>query len=199
MRSEAWLKAFGVAALAAALLLPACGRTVREASVADTRSALDVTSELDFWDDLAMQDAVTNHDALHALILAFDLLSEAAADHENEGGAEAAAPAPLAFDTKVALARERGWIAEDAVLTANETARVGWVARAVCLEAGIDGGLSMRLFGPIPRYALRELTYERLMGTKSENQALSGLELIATIGRVQDRRTGLVSAPRQDF
>lgn len=107
--------------------------------------------------------------------------------------------APFAFDAKVALARERGWIAEDAAMIANETARVGWVARAVCLEAGIDGGLSMRLFGPIPRYALRELTYERLLGTKSENQALSGLELIATIGRVQDRRTGLVSAPRQDF
>ncbi len=199
MRSEAWLKAIAAAALAAALLAAGCGRTVREASVADTHSALDPTNELDFWDELAMHDAVTNHDALHALMLAFNLLSETPAEGEDEGGAEVAAPAPLAFDAKVALARERGWIEADGVLVANETARVGWVARAICLEAGIDGGLSMRLFGPIPRYALRELTYERLMATKSENQALSGLELIATIGRVQDRRTGLVSAPRQDF
>jgi len=196
MRSDDWMKAWCAAAM---LLTVGCTRTVREASVADTLSAADATTELDFWDELSMQDAVTNHDALHALMLTFGFLTEDGADDEGVEGGDLDDAGPAGFDAKVAFAQQRGWIGADEALIANETAQVGWIARAICLEAGVEGGLSMHLFGPIPRYALRELTYERIMPTKSENQALSGLELIATVSRVQDRRTGLVSAPRQEF
>lgn len=175
-----------------------CARTLRESSVADTLGGVDVMTELDFWDELAAEDAVTNHDALHALLLTFGLFAEEGAVDEGEGEG-AVLHGGADFEAKVGLAQLRGWIPAGRDFIAEETAQAGWIARAICLEAGIEGGLNMRLFGPIPRYALRELTYERLMGTKSENQTLSGLELIATVGRVQDRRTGLVSAPRQDF
>lgn len=199
MRSESWthLRTTG---LALGLLLSCgCTRTVLDASVADTLGGSDVTSELDFWDALAEQSAVTNRDALHALLLTFEALPTTNANHEEKGEGDAGETQPGAFDAELATARQRGWIGESDALVANQTAPVGWIARAICIEAGIEGGLNMHLFGPTPRYALRELKYERLMNTKSENQALSGLELIATIGRVQDRRTGLVSAPRQDF
>lgn len=198
MRSEfrAFLLFIG---LSASLPLGGCARTMLEASIADTHGGADVTSELDFWDALAMQDAVSNRDALHALLLTFDLLSESDADHEEMEEADANAEPPAGFDAELTTARQRGWIGATDALIANETAQVGWMARAICIEAGIEGGVNMRLFGPIPRYALRELTYEGLMGSKSENQALSGLELMATIGRIGDRRTGLASAPRQDF
>lgn len=198
MRSDVWMRIWAVAASTGVLWSVGCARSVREASVADTLGGVDMMAELDFWDQLAAQDAVTNHDALHALLLTFEFLSEEGAVHEGErvgaalqGGAD--------FEAKAGFARSRGWIPAGGTLVADETTQAGWIARAICLEAGIEGGLNMRLFGPVPRYALRELTYERLMGSKSENQALSGLELIATLGRVQDRRTGLVSAPRQDF
>ncbi len=185
--------------LSASLQLCGCTRTMLEASIADTYGGADVTSELDFWDELAMQDAVSNRDALHALLLTFEVLPESDADHEEMEEADADAEPSAGFDAELAIARQRGWIGANEALIANETAQIGWMARAMCIEAGIEGGVNMHLFGPIPRYALRELNYEGLMGSKSENQALSGLELMATIGRIQDRRTGLVSAPRQDF
>lgn len=198
MRSE-MVKALSAGALALALLPTGCTRTLLESSVADAHGGVDATSELDFWDELAMCSAVSNRDALHAMLLTFDLLSDTAAESEDQEGEAAQPDSPAGFEAELQIARQRGWFANDDEPMANETAQAGWIARAICLEAGIEGGVNMRLFGPIPRYALRELEWEGLMDTKSQNQALSGLELMATIGRVQDRRTGLVSVPRQDF
>lgn len=193
------LHALSAGALASALLLGGCARTLLDASVADTHGGTDATAELDFWDGLATQNAISNRDALHALLLTFDLLPEAAAESEDNEGDAAGAVSAAGFEAELQMARQRGWFTEDEQPMANETAQAGWIARAICVEADIKGGVNMRLFGPIPRYALRELEWEGLMDRKSENQALSGIELMATIGRVQDRRTGLVSVPRQDF
>lgn len=198
MRSDL-AKALSAAALACTLLIGGCTRTLLEASVADAHSGTDATAELDFWDGLAMQHAASNRDALHALLLTFHLLPDAAAESEDEEGEAGDAASPAGFEAELQIARQRGWFAEDEEPMPNETGQAGWIARAICIEAGIEGGVNMRLFGPIPRYALRELEWEGLMDRKSENQALSGIELMATIGRVQDRRTGLVSVPRQDF
>lgn len=187
-----------LAALCAALATSGCARTQLDASIADSFGGADMTSELDFWDQLALQNAVSNRDALHALLLTFELLPESGADDEEKREDGETAPTGD-FETELDIAHRRGWIGPETSLVPNETAQVGWIARAMCMEAGIEGGVNMRLFGPIPRYALRELHHQRLLSSKSENQAISGLELLAAIGRIEDRRTGLVSMPRQDF
>lgn len=149
-----------------------------KASVADQHGGRDDLAEMDFWDGLAVTRAVTNHDALHALLVNFELKSA-------EG-----------FAARLAVAKDRGWVRKD--LTANETARVGWIAKAVCLEGGIRGGLTMRLLGARERYAVKELNHRGWLPDMSPNQAISGLELITLLSELEDSRTELADLPREE-
>lgn len=165
--------------LALLLLLTACARTTLKSSVAETHTGTDATSELDFWDGLAKCPAVSNTDALHALLLS---TAQSGATHEE----------------RVKAARAREWIGTEA-LPANETARVGWVARAICLECKIKGGVNMRLFHSPPRYAVRELNYRGWLPNMSEQQTISGLQLIALLGKAEDYRKDITDRPREDL
>ncbi|MCZ6543072.1 MAG: hypothetical protein O6768_05350, partial [Planctomycetota bacterium] len=49
------------------------------------------------------------------------------------------------------------------------------------------GGLTMRLFGPSPRYCTRELIFMDILPQRTEHQSLSGLEFIDLVGRIEDR------------
>jgi hypothetical protein len=147
--------------------------------VADEHGGTGEFAEMDFWDGLATARAVSNHDALHALLLSF------------------AAPTEGGFAARLAEAKKRGWVEED--LVANETAKVGWIARAVCIEAGIKGGLTMRVAGPAPRYAVRELNYREWLPNMSPDQAISGMQLISLLSSVEDERKGGPDVPREDL
>ncbi|MBI1849392.1 MAG: hypothetical protein HYR85_03505 [Planctomycetes bacterium] len=160
----------------AAIVVVACGggcaRTLVQHSSADAHTRLDATSELDFWDELAQAPAVSNRDALHAIALEYKLLGTGAEPN---------------FESELRLARERNWVSGSDELVSSETASVGWIARAVCLESGIDGGLTMRLVGPVPRYAVRELAYLGFIPQTSEWQPISGLRLIALLSKAERR------------
>lgn len=150
------------------LLLAACARTTMKTSATERHGGVDAMAEMDFWDALTASKAVTNDEALHALLLGF-------------GGAGAADHA-----ARVAEARKREWISRKRDLPANETAAVGWIARAVCREAGIRGGVTMRLFGTGERYAVNELNHKGWLPRMSPNQSLSGMQLIALLSAVED-------------
>lgn len=167
---------------ALALALPAaCARSTLEGSVADEHGATDATTELDFWDGLATQTMVSNHDALHALLLYF-------------GGKER----PTDYAGRLRAAQKKGWVREGATMPPNETARVGWIARAICMEAGIEGGLTMRAIGPHERYAVRELNYMGWLPEMSGQQSISGGQLLAVLGRADDYRAGRSDKPKGD-
>ncbi|MGH7162097.1 MAG: hypothetical protein ACREID_01330 [Planctomycetota bacterium] len=157
--------------LLACLAFAACARTTMKASVADRLGAGGEMGEMDFWDELARERAVTNHDAIRALLLS--------------AGKEAAS-----WEERVKLARERAWVTGAGDPSPDETARVGWIARAVCLECGIKGGVTMRVFGPHPRYAARELAYRGWLPPMSSWQTLSGLKLIALLSQAEEFRSG---------
>ncbi len=164
-----------VAALVTALLAGAVAgcameRTVLEDSAVDAFGG--VESELDFWDELATRRVVTNDDALHGLLL---LAGE-------DGGAD--------YASRLEAARGRGWISESASPPKNESAAVGMIAVAVCDILDIEGGVTMRLFGHLPRYCTRELVFLEIIPGRTENQSLSGLEFIDLAGRVEDAMTG---------
>ena len=57
--------------LCCVLLAAACARTTLQSSVADKYGGTKPTEEMDFWDGLAVQPAVSNRDAIHALCLSF--------------------------------------------------------------------------------------------------------------------------------
>jgi len=168
-------RALLLAALAA-VFAPAggCARTTLKASVAATHGGTGEFAEMDFWDGLATAPMATNHDALHALLLSY-----------GDGGKD--------YKVSLAAARKRGWV--DEALAANESARIGWIARAVCMEAGIDGNLTMRLFGPHERYAVRHLNARGWLPDMSSRQAVSGAVLIALLSRAEDYETGATDDP----
>ena len=137
---------------------------------------------MEFWGELAKVRSVTNHDALHAVMLTFDVERTTS-------------------DYKIALAsaRTHGWVAEDDDLPPLETARIGWIAKAVCIETGIKGGVTMRLFGARERYAVRELNYRSWLNNRTPAQAITGMELIAMLSEAEDFLIGAPSTNPEDL
>jgi hypothetical protein len=154
-----------LAAALAALLLAACERSrVEESAVEKFPRG---TQELDFLDTLSRQVVVTNGDALHGLI-----------------GFADGADLSTTYEGRVQVAKRRGWLPADWDRPAEESAQVGWMAVAGCRILGIRGGLTMRLTGPTPRYATKELVFMDVLPLRTENQALSGQEFVDYLNRL---------------
>ena len=128
--------------------------------------------ELDFLAEVEKMNAITNNDAVHAFLLLQD-------------GADAQPD----YAARRAEAIRRGWMDRGASTNANEAARVGWMATAGCMVMQIKGGVSMHLFGPVPRYAVRELIFMEILPLRTENQVLSGSEFVDYLNRL-DRISG---------
>ena len=58
---------------------------------------------------------------------------------------------------------------------------------AGCQILDIQGGLTMRVLGPSPRYCTRELVAMGMLPGLTANEALSGLEFIAYIDGLEER------------
>ena len=69
---------------------------------------------------------------------------------------------------------------------ADAPVRRGTLAVALARALGVGGGLTMRLFGPQPRYAVRELQYAGVYPPSSPQQTFSGAEFLGIIGRAED-------------
>jgi hypothetical protein len=102
-------------------------------------------------------------------------------------------------DSALATARSRGWISATEELAPLESARVGWIAKAVCIETGIKGGVTMRLFGARERYAVRELNYRSWLNNRSPAQAITGMELLALLSEAEDFLIGAPSTNPEDL
>jgi hypothetical protein len=146
-----------------------CARTRVETSLAGPVEMGDVNAELDFWDALTTRPVVCNDDGLHGLLLFTD-------------GADPS----LSYSERVVIARSRNWIPPDWNEPATLAMQRGTLARAIAVHCGIEGGVMMRLLGPHPRYASRELQYLGMMGAGSEQQAFSGREFMGVVSKAQD-------------
>src|SRR5262249_3607582 len=112
-------------ALAALAPLGGCAAThVKDSAVDHAASS---ATELDFWQRLETQPLLSNHDALHGLLLL--------ADGKDDGGG---------FADRLAEARRRGWLGATEPLDPDAAATVGFVSVALCEVAKIDGGLTMK-------------------------------------------------------
>jgi hypothetical protein len=171
--------------LCCALLAAACSRTTLQSSVADVHGGTKPTEEMDFWDGIAVTPAVSNRDAIHALMLSF--VPKARGERSD-------------WETELKGAEQRGWISADDATKPNETARVGMIARVVCKETDIRGGATMRVFGPVERYALKELNHMGWLPEMTSSQSISGAQLIALLSKAEDRRRGREDGgPKEDM
>ncbi len=162
-----WIMACIVAP--SAVLVMGCARTTVETSLAAAVKAGDVNAELDFWDAIAERAVVCNDEGFHGLLLFSD-------------GEDRA----TSYEQRLAAARERGWVADSWSEPGNLAMQRGVLARAVAMHCKIEGGVMMQVLGPTPRYATRELQYMGMMGTGSEQQAVSGREYMGVLSKAQD-------------
>ena len=62
----------------------------------------------------------------------------------------------------------------------------GKMAYMLVTTLGVKGGVTMRIFGPSPRYALRECVYLKLMAGGVANRYMSGAELVGVLMRADE-------------
>lgn len=158
-------------ALPALALAPTgCQRTMVEQTLNTNYAPDDVAADLEFTHSLPLHSAVANDESLHAVIV-FALNQDTCGSYER----------------RLELAKGEGWLPADFAEPPNMAMQRGTLARALVQIMHIRGGLIMRLTGPIPRYATRELVDAGVFSQGStENQTLTGLELIAALSRARD-------------
>ncbi len=124
---------------------------------------------MDFWHQLHDLPLTSNDEAMHGLLLLVD-------------GQDPSAD----YAARVQTLRERGLLAGDFQGQADEAVRRGTVAVVLVKALDIEGGVMMRLLGPVDRYAVRELNYLNIFPPSSPHQTFSGAQFVAVVGRVED-------------
>lgn len=155
------------------LVLNGCTATKVTESVPPELLANDEGAQIEFWHALADKPQTSNDEAFHGLLLYTD----------GEDPAEN-------YEQRVQTLKQRKMLPSRFSAAADDAVKRGDVAVAIVRILDIKGGLTMRVFGPSPRYAVRELTYETIFPPSSPHQTFSGAEFVGIIGRVEDYQRG---------
>ncbi len=150
-------------------LLPACTTATVEQPLTATVGGNDDDSQVEFWHGLNEQPVASHDDAFHALLLFID--GQDPADD---------------YAGRVAELRKRGMLPNGFDGEANEAISRGTLAVAIVKILDIKGGLTIRILGPLPRYATRELQYVGVYPASSDLQVFTGAQFLAIMGRVED-------------
>ena len=161
--------------------MPGCAQPIVEQPVTREYGGNTSEAQMDFWHTLAQRPLVSNDNALHALLLFTD--GEDPFDH---------------YDQRVEELKHRRWLYDGFDEPADVAVWRGTIASALARILKIKGGLTMRLIGPVPRYAVRELMYENILPPSSPRQTFSGTEFLGVIARAEDyqRRQAYLAAQR---
>lgn len=134
---------------------------------------VDPDTQMDFWHTLADQSVTSNDDALHGLLIYLD------GSDDSQG-----------YDQRVQKLIDRGLLPANFSSPAEEGVTRGTLAVALVKTLKVRGGLMMSLFGPNPRYAVKELEFLDLFPPSSPNQTFSGTEFLGVIGKLEDYQRG---------
>ena len=159
----------GLMLVTAALWLGGCHSAEVANPLTEQLAGNSPEAQLDFWHTLTTRSVTSNDEAFHGLILFVDGRDEAADFAGRVEWMNAQNMLPRGFDRP-----------------SNEAVRRGTLAVTITRLLNIKGGLIMRLFGPTPRYATRELQYLNILPQSSPHQTLSGMEFVGLIGRIED-------------
>ena len=137
--------------------------------LADDLAGSDAESQMEFWHTMAMRSTVSNDEALHGLLLYLD-----GEDPSQD------------YAQRVDGLKARGLLMQGFDRPGNDVVSRGTLATAIVGALKIKGGLMLQVFGPRPRYAVRELQYAGIYPRSSTNQTFSGSQYVAVMGRVDD-------------
>ncbi len=133
----------------------------------------DPQAQGEFWYQLAKRPIASNDDAFHALLLYVD-------------GKD---PNPD-YTARVKTLKDRRMLPADFTGSANQAVDRGTLAVALDRELHIQGGLTMRLLGPSPRYALRAAEDQGIFPMSSPNQGVSGGEFVGIMQKAEEYQRG---------
>jgi hypothetical protein len=164
-----------IASLMLLSMLVGCATTKVKDPVVPTLTGINdpESAQLAFWRDIATRKVVCNDDAFHGLLLFLD-----SADPNSN------------YDARVSALKARKLIPDYFHDAGDQAVSRGSIAYAVVQALHIKGGWVLTVFGPTPRYALRELINLNLFPRSSPEQGLSGSEFVGIIGRVEDYQDG---------
>ena len=133
----------------------------------------DEDAQVEFWHALTDEPVATNDHAFHGLLLYLDGKDDAADYAGRVANLKARKMLPKHFDEPATAAVRRGILAV-----------------AIMRLLGERGGVTTTLFGPSPRYAVRELMFLNVYPPSTPNQSFSGNEFVGIIGRIDDYQRG---------
>jgi hypothetical protein len=146
-----------------------CQTATVQSSVDSKLYGNDTDSQLGFWHELATRKVTSNDDAFHGVLLYSD-------NHDDS----------KTYDDRVSTLKSRGLLPASFSEPANEAISRGTLAVMIVKMVGIKGGWVMHVFGPSPRYAVKELVYDGLYPPSSPQQTFSGTEFVGIIGKIDD-------------
>jgi len=169
-RTILWL-----AMLAAATWLGGCGQPPLRISGPDAVLPQDDGSP-GFLDRISSAPDVSENDAMRAVLMLLD--GEDAAEN---------------FQQRVRTLADRKIVDRTWRHDADRPVTKGKLAYMIYQACGVPGGVTLQLTGPSQRYCLRELQYRGMIGAGAVTSRVSGMELVASMGRADEyRQTGEV-------
>jgi hypothetical protein len=129
----------------------------------------DADQQMQFLHTLADRNIASNDEAFHALILFLD---------GNDPAAD--------YPTRVAALRARSMLPAGFAEGGDQAVERGTVAVALVRALSIKGGLTMRVLGPSPRYAVRELQFMDIFPPSSPNQTFKGSEVLSILTKAEE-------------
>jgi hypothetical protein len=152
-------------------LLAGCQTATVHSTVTSKFSDNTTDSQLNFWHELASRHVTSNDDAFHGLLLYMN----------NKDDSKT-------YDDRVATLKSKGLLPQSFNEPAFAAVTRGTLAVAIVKLLDIKGGWVMHVFGPSPRYAVKELVYDDIYPPSSPQQTFSGSEFVGIIGKLDDNQ-----------
>lgn len=151
------------------LVLTGCKTAQVTTSLTSQYAGNDMDSQMNFWHSLNDKKLISNDEAFHGSILFY-------CGKDNAQN----------YDQRVTRMKQDGFLSPNFDGAENEAVTRGQLAAVLARILKIKGGVMMQLFGPVPRYALKEMVALRIFPQSSTQQVINGAQLIDIIGRAED-------------
>ncbi len=149
--------------------LSGCARTVVENPQNTNYSPDDLNARLDFWHNLDSRSAITNDEAMHAILILADDTDPTST-----------------YQERIAELQRRGWLREDFDEPPDIAVQRGTLSTMIANAIDAPQGVMSMLLDRIPRYALRDLIAVGIMPSGSPLQTIDGREFLGVIAKAQD-------------
>lgn len=165
------LKRFALLLCLLALVLTGCRSAEVTTSLTRQYAGNDMDSQMNFWHSLNDKKLISHDEAFHGVLLFY-----CEADNARN------------YADRVNRLKKAGFLSKKFDGLENQAITRGQLASILAKLLKVKGGVMMQLFGPIPRYALKEMVALRIFPQSSTQQVLNGAQLLEIMGKAEDHQ-----------